>query len=409
MNKVIWKAQNMSSIFERSTKSALGESQKSLNIRENKDDEYTIALISASRNGSGRVGYIHLKNEDLEKVSKNKLTFDDQWGFTYFQKEDFIITGGHNAILEIILPKLKELLDNNLFCYDFLSLIINKITLKSTMFGYGYKINNKFDREIILLPCLEVSEKDDWIWEENGKYFTLAVDYIKKLMDEAKELREQKTIRLYEAEKKKYEAEYLKEKQNVVWKGYELGSLFSWSSRKDLSLKDYNLFEEYNEGYVEVITGSKNDDNRYVDKNELPPNYPIYQNCLCLNCNGSIGYCFYYKNEIVSPTSSVHILIHKYEKLENIMNEIINQYLSKTITTIFAEKMYNRTSCLIDNPKFDREIILLPCLEVSEKDDWIWEENGKYYTLATSFISYIYLQGRCNYYQKLIDKWTYQY
>lgn len=69
---------------------------------------------------------------------------------------------------------------------------MNKITLRSEIFGYGYKINNKFDREIILLPCLEVTKNDDYIWEENGHYYTLAVEYIEHLMNEAKELREQK-------------------------------------------------------------------------------------------------------------------------------------------------------------------------------------------------------------------------
>ena len=197
MDKVIWKAHEMSSIFERSTKLALGQNQKSLTLNENKDDENNVALISASRNDSGRVGYIHLNKDDKKKVSINKLTFDDQWGYTYFQKEVFVITGGHNAILEVIIPKLKNVLDNNLFCYDFLSIIINKITLKSNIFGYGYKINNKFDREIILLPCIEVREKDDWIWEENGKYYTLAANFISYIYLQGRCNHYQKMINTY--------------------------------------------------------------------------------------------------------------------------------------------------------------------------------------------------------------------
>ena len=170
MSNVIWKDFKLGDLFERSTKLAMCANQKDLNLVETFDEEHTIALISASRNGSGRVGYIEDYLVDKDKISINKLTFDDQWGFTYFQKERFVITGGHNAILEIKNNKLRDLLDNNLYCYSFLSLIINKITIKSEIFGYGYKINNKLDREIILLPCIEVSKDEEYIWEENGKY-----------------------------------------------------------------------------------------------------------------------------------------------------------------------------------------------------------------------------------------------
>ena len=223
MSNVIWKAFKIGSIFERSTKLALSVNQKDLNLFDKKDDNYSIALISASRDGSGRVGYIEKTLVKTELVSKNKITFDDQWGYTFFQQEDFVITGGHNAILEVKDNNLKFLLDNNLYCYSFISLILNQITIKSGIYGYGYKINNKLDREIILLPCIEVSKDDEHIWEENGHYYTLAVDYIKELMDKAKEEREKNTIRLYEAERAKYEAErakyeagYKKEKELLL-------------------------------------------------------------------------------------------------------------------------------------------------------------------------------------------------
>ena len=86
----------------------------------------------------------------------------------------------------------------------------------------------------------------------------------------------------------------------------------------------------------------------------------------------------------------------------------LNCYLSRIITKICSNNIYNY-SWLPNSTRTGREIILLPCLEVDKNEDWIWEENGKYFTLATNFISYLCLQGRCNYYQKLIDKWTYLY
>lgn len=178
MTAVIWKAFDLGDLFERSTTLAYKKNQKDLNLREFKESEDDIALISASRNDSGRVGYLSQTDVPKELVSINKLTFDDQWGYVFFQKEKFVITGGHNAILELKDRKLEDLMNQYTKCYSFISLIINKITLKSGIFGYGYKINNRLDREIILLPCLEVSKTDEYIWEEGGRYYTLATEYI---------------------------------------------------------------------------------------------------------------------------------------------------------------------------------------------------------------------------------------
>ena len=194
---LVWKGFRLGDIFDRSTKLALSANQKDLNLSEIKDDEHTIALISASRNGSGRVGYLENSIVDKQLVSTNKITFDDQWGFTFFQQEQFVITGGHNAILEVKNILLKKLLDSNLQCYSFLSLVINYITIKSEIFGYGYKINNKFDRELILLPCLEVGKDDEYIWEENGRYYTLAVEYISYIYLTGKMNNSQKKIDNY--------------------------------------------------------------------------------------------------------------------------------------------------------------------------------------------------------------------
>ena len=178
MSVVIWKAFKISDIFERSTSLAFNKNQKDIDLYETCDKNHNVALISASRIGSGRVGYIEDAIVDKKNISINKLTFDDQWGFTFFQKEPFIITGGHNAILEVKKEKLKEMLDANLHCYSFLALIINNITIKTGIFGYGYKINNKFDRELILLPCYEVGANESYIWEEDGHHYTLATNFI---------------------------------------------------------------------------------------------------------------------------------------------------------------------------------------------------------------------------------------
>ncbi len=50
------------------------------------------------------------------------MTFDDQWGYVCFQKENFVITGGHNAILEVKNNRLKTLMDTHTVKHITLSL-----------------------------------------------------------------------------------------------------------------------------------------------------------------------------------------------------------------------------------------------------------------------------------------------
>ncbi len=420
MKDIIWKSFKMSDLFERSTKLALSINQKDLNLSEVKDDEHRVALISASRNGSGRVGYVSNELLDENTISKNKITFDDQWGYTFFQKEEFVITGGHNAILEIIDSNFKNLLDNNLVVYSYLSLIINKVTIKSEIFGYGFKINNKLDREIIILPCLELTDGKDFIWENDGHYYTLAVDYIKELMDKAKELREQKTIRLYEAERAKYEAErakyeaeYLKEKEKVIWKALGLGKFLDFSAKHVIKdqIKTLHIYEEYENGRIANVTASKENNGivGYIDENEEIRNKKV-KNVLTIAPDAAYaGMCFYQKDNVVSTGHNkvIEIVNDKMKELFN-NNTILYQFLASIITKNFCKTFYGFSKSIVDSD-FKKTLLLLPCIEVAGKEESVWEENGHYYTLATNYISYLYLTGRVNANQKLIDNYTYQY
>ena len=87
---------------------------------------------------------------------------------------------------------------------------------------------------------------------------------------------------------------------------------------------------------------------------------------------------------------------------------MIPRFFAKLITKICRNSLYS-WSYKVSKELFNRELIVLPCLEVSQDDEYIWEENGHYYTLATNYISYLYLTGRMNKYQKLIDTYTYTY
>lgn len=418
MSDIVWKAIKLGDIFERDNSHQISGSKKILDESPTYDLSHTIMNITASKNNNGCSGYLADEGEVARLKKKGFLTIasDAAYGGICFYQDGYFVSTGHTNLLTLKNNNLKNLLDLNILGYKFIAKLITVALCNGAANRFFRSISSDFDREIILLPCLEVTKNDDYILEEDRRYYTLAVDYIEKLMNEAKELREQKTIRLYEAERAKYERErakyeagYKREKNILVWKGFKLGDLFDWSSRKDLSIKNYNKTNVFQEGYVEIVTGSKNDANDFVPLFELPDNYPIYHNCLCLNTNGSIGYCLYYDRDIISPTSSVHILFHKYKNLEKLMNPIINEFFAKNITRIFTNGLYNRTACLIGQDKFNREIILLPCLEVRKSNDYIWEEDGHYYTLAVDYISYMYLNGRVEYNRKLIDKYEYKY
>ena len=169
---IVWIPFNLGDLFDRDTSLALNKNQKDINLSDTKDNEHSVALISASSVGSGCVGFLENSDYEDSKVSNGKITFDDQWGYTYFQNQDFIITGGHNAILELKNAYIKKQLDTDANLYRFVSDLINKVTIKSEIFGFGYKINNKLDREIILLPFIETQNGDSY--EHNGKHYELA-------------------------------------------------------------------------------------------------------------------------------------------------------------------------------------------------------------------------------------------
>jgi len=102
----------------------------------------------------------------------------------------------------------------------------------------------------------------------------------------------------------------------------------------------------------------------------------------------------------------LNILKIKEERLKNILDLDISGYyfFAKTLTKVFT----GMASWGYSVP-LDREIIILPVLEVSDNDEYIWKENGKFWTLAANTVSYLYLQGQVNIQQRKINTYTYSY
>ena len=416
-NEIVWKGFRLGNLFEESTEHYLEKSKKNYNINDVKTDDYPVAVCSASKYNNGIVGYIAETDDVSIKKRKGYIT-KGGFGHFFYQDDWFIKPGGSWGMLNIIKfkdDKLKTICDLNIDIYYFLCRILTNIFEPMCSFGYAVP----FDRELILLPCLEVSENDEYIWEENGRYYTLAVEYIKELMEKAKERKEARTIRMYEAERAKYEAErakyeagYNAEKPNVLWKGFRLGNLFEWSGKHRISktAKQYDTIEEPRDGYIANITAGKYNEgiaNFIPEDDEINSKKRI--DALTISSNGNVGACFFHDYYFISTGDSA-LLENKYDKLQEIFdtNHIVPRFFAKLITKMFMNGLYS-WGYKVSKELFNREIILLPCLEVSQDDEYIWEENGRYYTLATNYISYLYLTGKMNKYQKLIDTYTYTY
>ena len=414
-SEIIWKGFRLGNLFEWSGKHKISKTSKEYSTLDHYQEGY-VANITAGKYNEGITNFIPEDDEISNKKRIDALTIvsdGDGGSGTCFFHDYYFVSTGSNALLENKYYKLQEIFDKDHIVPRFFAKLITKMFMNG-IYSRAYKVSKElFNREIILLPCLEVSENDEYIWEENGRYYTLAVEYIKELMEKAKERKEARTIRMYEAERAKYEAEYNAEKPNVLWKGFRLGNLFEWSGKHKISktAKEYDTIDEPRDGYVANITAGKYNEGI---ANFIPENDEINSkkriDILTISSDGSgVGSCFFHDYYFVS-TGSNALLENKYDGLQEIFdtNHIVPRFFAKLITKICRNSLYS-WSYKVSKELFNREILVLPCLEVSENDEYIWEENGRYYTLATNYISYLYLTGKVNKYQKLIDTYTYTY
>ncbi|UVD81554.1 restriction endonuclease subunit S [Mycoplasma iguanae] len=103
----------------------------------------------------------------------------------------------------------------------------------------------------------------------------------------------------------------------VIWKSFKLDDLFEFITVPgSLTLKNYNLVDEAQDNYIKVVTSSKNTSYKYINKDDLNPTIPIFNNQLTINKNGSVGYSFYHDYDFVA-TADTCILSYKNKDLKN--------------------------------------------------------------------------------------------
>ena len=195
---------------------------------------------------------------------------------------------------------------------------------------------------------------------------------------------------------------------DVVWKSYRLADLFVRSTPPStgVAAKELNISEEPSDGLIPLITRAETNNGvrGYIEKES----FPTAKNAITYNDQFSLF--LFHNYEFTTIKDHLSIVKAREERLQSILDEYahVNYFIVTVLNHIFSKDIFNFNFTGADY-RFDREIILLPCLEVAEGEDYIWEENGKHYTLAVDYISYLYLTGRVNYNQKLIDNYTYQY
>ena len=416
MNNIIWKNFILGDLFKLSICHELSKSAKEYKGEEIQL-ENTIANISATKYNNGVMNYIPIDNEINRRKKCNYLTLVntvDGAGYCFYHDYDFVSTGG-NKVLLYKNNKLQDIFINHKLCGIFFAKIITKI-FRIGIFNWGYTITNRtFEREQILIPCIECN-KEESIWEDNNKYYTLAINYIEQLITKVNKIKEKKIIEKYKYEKNKYEVEkkiyennYLLEKSNIVWKKIILGKLFSLSTCHKLSKpsKEYEGEKVQLENTIANVTATiyNNGVMNYIPiDNEINNKKRKYYLTIA-NMGDYAGYCFYHDYDFISTTISNRILLYKNSKLQDIFikNKLCGVFFAKIITKIFLNNIFSWGYTISDD-RFQREPIVLPFIECT-KEESIYEEKDKYYTLPINYISYIYSSGKIQYYQKLIDKY----
>ncbi len=405
MSNIIWKPFALSDLFTRETPPSTNTPAKNIKVySENGDGR--IALITRGKTNNGVVGFV---DKGSFETAKNVITYNDQFGLTLYHDYEFTTIKDHLSILKCKNNQLAKILDSNPFINVFICCLVNKLLTKS-VYDFNYSPSDfRFDREIILLPCV-VCEASESVWNLNGKYLTVDVDYISNLMEKAKKAREsalneQENAIKKEAEKTilklKKELESLKvSKENIIWKPFALSDLFTRETPPSTNTpaKNIKVYTENGEGRIALITRGKTNNGvvGFVDKGtfETAKNVITY--------NDQFGLTLYHEYEFTTIKDHLSILKCKSNELAKILdsNPVVNIFLCCLINKLLTKSLYDFNY----NPsdfRFDREIILLPCKQC-EASTSIWNLKGKYLTVDIDYIGYLMKRGEVYKNEKLL-------
>ena len=199
MSNIIWKRFTLNYLFTFDSSNQLPFTKKQLDVSDYKDDTYNIAVVTQSEKNNGISGYVERNSIDENKIMKNVMIYSLNFGTCFYQSDAFVLLDTHGSIFRLIAKEygLRKILEDDMIVGNFFAKMIMKIC-KNGIYNYNWKPNSqRAGLEYILLPCIEVKENDEYIWEENGHYYTLAVEYISYIYLDGRVRHNQKLIDNY--------------------------------------------------------------------------------------------------------------------------------------------------------------------------------------------------------------------
>jgi hypothetical protein len=181
-----WKEFSVGDLFEKNTKHVIKKPSKFLDVKEQKNEEYTIANVTASAYNNGIAGYIKRKDAPDESIFQRAITIAPvaaYAGIAFFQKEPFVSTGNSNMLV-FKSKKLENEINDD--CFAFISAELTA-AFRNRLHGFSRTISLDFDRELILLPVIACSESEAVWHDDDGTPITLDVDKISYLLLKGKE------------------------------------------------------------------------------------------------------------------------------------------------------------------------------------------------------------------------------
>lgn len=400
-----WKSFKIEELFKRDNSHKIKESQKQLEMKSEKDVDFSIAITDAGGTNNGVAGWIDKQTiSDITKVNSNRITLaigGNASGCCFYHPYDFVSTRS-NSMLIFLNDNIKNILSINSYRFfaKFLTLIFhNRFHGFMREMGSG----NDFNREIILLPvrtCLE-NEKEIWT-KDDGTKITLDVDKIQEIMEKVENHKKEKTIRKYEAEKAKYELEkakydeddeFIEKYKKMYWKDYRTGDLIKLTSKHIIkeSAKEILTSKEKTNDFCIGNTGMTYRNNGIVNfvKDEGSVVTKKIKNIFTVSPggNGTAG-CFFYQNDFIISTGNNSLVEFMDKNLENNITKNIfsAEFFALLLTNSFKNRFHSYARRINTSNDFNREIILLPVIQNDQGNEEIFTDAMAYLYLKSMIL-----------------------
>ena len=332
------------------------------------------------------------------------ITTDGEYAGTCFYQNFKFLSTGHNNVINLKNPNMKKLCDENIYVYEWLAKMFTLIyNTRFHRFIRSITHGNDFENEIIMIPIVECNKSDE-IFEIDNNSYTMDLEIIKHILNSIEEnkIKEIKSeleskLKFWQEELNKLDSEEFRtEINNVKWKDYKVGDLFSRGNEHQINTpKKFLLNSDVKDANhpIAVITASSN--NNGIDSWIAKPTDQetlkcVKQNMLTIAMVGYAGACFYQKDPFVT-TGNNNIIKFRNPELKKLCdeNEYGYQWLAKMFTLLYMNKFhigFKRT--LARGNDFENEIIMIPTY------------NDKF---SINMMSYIHIMSELNKVQNKIN------